>query len=62
MTQLASSNISESSRNEAINYLALISLLVEKGIARLYFKVGRLGDNFELVPNVLATLLPSGVN
>lgn len=29
-------------------------------VTRVYFKVGRLGDNFALVPNVLATLLPSG--
>ena len=26
-------------------------------VARVYFKVGRLGDQFALVPNVYATLL-----
>ena len=32
MTQLASTIVSESPRTEAINYLALVTLLVEKGI------------------------------
>ncbi len=27
-------------------------------VTRVYFKVGRLGDNFALVPTVYATLLP----
>ena len=28
-------------------------------VMRVYFKVGRLGDHFALVPTVFATLLPS---
>ena len=57
--------------NSCVSFMAMTPFLPRRGdqlqledgqycsVMRVYFKVGRLGDNFALVPTVYATLLPS---
>ncbi len=62
---------SESEHGSCVSFMALTPFLPRPGdhlqledgqfcsVTRVYFKVGRLGDNFALVPNVYATLITS---
>jgi len=64
----------ESDDDSCVSFMAMTPFLPRPGdqlqledgqfcsVTRVYFKVGRLGDNFALVPNIFATLLPSGAD